>query len=327
MVWRFKYAAEINGSVGADDDLTVTNHEVNQESLNVLKRQWRDYYHAIESEAPVVNGSHAQFQTWLVQGANEWDAEDIYTEERHQAIMQKIGSDGVSRDKLLDGWINQESGRQHWGDTTPYRLRVGAAAGDSRGSIGFHQVQSRWIWGTISGDNCTQFSGKNLYAPSNGAAAIVWWGAKDNCGMSFRRAMLGNFDGDYDNSGTVKLRRSNHDSVALATDANYVTDKYERLSKGIAGYKLGIRSLNTTSWPELLKSRASDQGIRYAIEVKRKANINLRSYLWLDRDNNADFCFWYGEDDWYSSLTWTAARAEALTQTINEPSGRRVECP
>ena len=88
------------------------------------------------------------------------------------------------------------------------------------------------------------------------------------------------------------------------------------------------------AWPELLKTvhpstgtASTRLGIHYAIDVKIKASINRRNYLWLDQNASADFCFWYGEADWFSGTTWAAARAEALTQTVGQNGGRRVLCP
>ena len=234
MTWRFKYANEINGTYSGNDNLTISNHVMNQASLNVLKDHWENYYEAFRGEtATTVNGSHAQYQSWLTAGAAEWDAGNIYPDARHQAIMQKVNSAAVSRSDLLDGWVLQESSRSHWGvNNTDHRINIGTA--DSRGSVGFHQVQSRFILGALSGNACTHFSGRNLYAPSLGASAIVWWGVKAGCGTAFDQSMGGNFDGDYDNSGVIKLRRSDHDMNVLAAGTDYVIDDYERLSKSIA---------------------------------------------------------------------------------------------
>ncbi len=339
MVWRYKYSNEIDGTY-TGVNLGIANTQVNQSTLNIISRQYSSYMLAYEYEsAAIVNGAHQLYNNWLTTAVAHWDVNGLYTQARHSATMQVAGTAAVTRENLLDAWIAQESTRRQWGvNNTSHRIIVGAA--DSWGSIGFHQIQSRYLWGQVNGGSCADFANRNLYQPDTATAGIVLWGARAGCGTAMRSAMSGNYDAAYDNSGTTKVRRSSHSANALLPAVDYNMDNYERLSKGIWGYNQGSGSVanNPGSWPGLLQTvdpngaTVAEKGMRYAMEVKNRAAIGARNYLWQTNGvsqttgNTITFCFWYGETAWFAGTTWQTERDDAFTQAIT-PGGVTTVCP
>jgi len=89
-----------------------------------------------------------------------------------------------------------------------------------------------------------------------------------------------------------------------------------------------------SSWPGFLKDTlyaggtAAKKAMKYAIEVKHRAGLPLRTYLWEDSVTNIVsgvsttriFCFAYGERQWFGldggvRATWQTVRDNAAAGT------------
>ncbi len=329
MVWRFRY----------QNELDTTNRIVNNDFLTYLKKHWTHYISALHGRLTTpMDGDYNQGETnsfdyWCAQAALEWDWGSTYTETLHQGIMQQIGTPNITRADLIKGWIDQESSKSHWGrggnPQTPYRMVIGSA--DSRGSIGFNQIQTRYIYGASSRNDCASCTDQNMYDPYINVRSLVLFTTRPGCNPSMRQAFTGVYDRIYDNTNYPRITRSNHDSNDLPDGANYETGDYERLSKAIGAYNQGSLYFENDdrTWPELLSTvnpvcstntgdnRRICEAMKYAIEVKDKSSVARRSYFWRDIENNNTIEFWYGESDWYGGTTWADRRQEILNQQNN----------
>ena len=104
---------------------------------------------------------HPNYLEWLQHATAEWNTANVYMVLQHNALIATTDNEGLTRETVLDAWIRQESGRRQWGvNSTSYRVLVGGA--DSNASMGFHQIQNKFLYGKISKSNCAILNGKNM---------------------------------------------------------------------------------------------------------------------------------------------------------------------
>jgi hypothetical protein len=350
MVWRFKYPNEINGTYPGNNQnnaFTVNNMTVTPEMLSVLRTQLDDYYKAYSAfTVPRVDKDHTEYNQWLTTATPEWNS--TYTTAINGSINSIVGNTGLTREKLLKGWIKKEAetGVVHWGHSNnPYRVVGGG--GDSLMSLGFTQIQSRYIYGLDNLTNgCTQIHGQNLLRPDTNVKGLPVWSANEGCGVSIRRAFNGGYGGSYASTGNEKVLQAHYGSTygslllqADGTVSAFNDVAYELLTKAIAGYNQG--GTNNSRWkayslPEMFKvinkacslytgaleveTKRRCLGLEYAIKVKNNiGELPLVDYVWRvpypnPGPNDPSFiCFEYGETLWQShQYAWSYVRDKAI---------------
>jgi len=390
MIWRFKYPNEIDGDYpkkkdtsGVDTnvpdqtkDFIVTTTKVTTDMIGVLSKQWDDYivaYLANQVTPLSATEQPASYQSWLESAVNQWNG--TYTASLNSGLNTLVGNTGLTREKLLSGWIKKESeigGITHWGlHGDKYRLMSGSA--DSFMSLGFSQIQSRYLYGLDPVSNtCTALHrnnqsthNRNIMRPDKNIEALVVWTAEKGCGVSIRNALFSeNFNGDYLNTGDVKILQAKYgvkeDTLLFNKNAVSPFDDgdYEAITKGIAGYNQGGSDpsrWNEFSLPEMYKIISNNcnsykldseietkrrcVGFEYAIKVKKNIpELPLVDYLWQVSHPNpsetepVQVCFMYGETLWlnriydWEKIKLKAINDEPLTSKEGDPSVR-VACP
>lgn len=340
LVWSFKNANEIDGSY-TKDDFTPSDNNITQKFLNVLKEQWDHYLSSINTyNIATLDSSHSSYDTWVKNSITEWDTS--YTDEVNKKIATLVDVPDFTREKLLKGWIPKEAGPNttHWGGAAKdYRMVAGGA--DRRMSLGFTQIQSRYIYGLVKGDICSRLSGINYMSPIKNISALPIWSVGIGCGESFQRAFTNlGYDGTYTNNGKDKLVQAiygNKEAHLLVTDTkviNFTDGSYERLTKAIAGYNQG--GTKNSDWdislPSMLKNlekgascKYTDnlllkrcKGLSYSIHVKESAGLPLATYIWRvvktgkTPQENENICFKYGEKLWKDNYSWSFVKDKAL---------------
>lgn len=367
LVWGFKNANEIEGRYddAARNDFTPRDNIVTDIFLGILEAQWDDYFEAYTAfdDSPTITHDHTVDNVnvynddnaetnddWASHAVQQWN--NTFNADRLQNLRELTGVNNLTREMLIEGWARKESAQGHWGrGVNDYRITAGAA--DSKMSLGFSQVQSRYIYGTES-TLCDEVRALNMMHPRDNLAGFVVWTAYNNCGESFHQAFGANrpYDEAYDNTAAIQLLRAeygeNQQNLLLQADntvLNFDETNYERLTKGIAGYNQGmgpnyltteslpfsLRVLNQinyqgrseidkcNNYPENSNNRRRCIGYLYAVDVKERAGIPLARYQWRTQINGEDLCFWYGEAEW-EERTWTAQR-ELAVQNDN------TDCP
>lgn len=365
-VSRFKQQlADPNTSV-------IESGTLDQLALNNLEAQWKDYFVAYSGfqatgDSRINNLSHStDFDTWITEGIKELQYQGLtqsnprYTLAIHRTITGDA-TDALaeaSMKSLLNSWVEKEASFGHWGHVTnsknePYRMVVGS--GDTHGSIGFSQVQPRYVY---DGGDCEQnkMSDINLYDPQGAVKGIGRYLTSHTCGSSFRSAFLISSTGqvqDYmqtyssEITGFPKITGFEQGVSGTGTKTAYVeADNFERLNKGMMGYKEGRGRPEGMSWPKFLKdfTRPANpgvavwqiRGINYPLTIKKAAGLPLRTYHWQDQytepdpasttggTRTVDFCFKFGESEWLLNQSWNSARSSAETQS---KAGTGATCP
>jgi len=254
-------AYKFDGGVG-DDLSMISMVGIDQMVTNSANQTVNIYNDGLEE-----NTTGSQSPDWASKAALGWDMS--FSVVRRDNIRNLTNSATFTRESLLDAWAEQEASVGHWG-ARGHNFRITGGAADSKMSLGFSQIQSRWIYGTESGMNgvfCTPLRAQdiNMMHPRDSLAGFVHWTANRNCGESFLQAFNVNvqsYDENYDNSVTqdkiLRARYGTNNQVLLLQNNilnDFTETDYERLTKGIAGYNQGF---SATTWsafslPEALK--------------------------------------------------------------------------
>ncbi|GGY59725.1 hypothetical protein GCM10011297_35210 [Bacterioplanes sanyensis] len=232
--------------------------------------------------------------------------------ENQRCLRTLTGDESITREALVEAWANKENGLGHWGGTEDdFRLITGGA--DSKMSLGFSQIQSRYVYGSLS-NQCNELRGMNIMHPRDNLSAFAVWSANERCGESFFHAFSENmpYDESYSNTQNTQILRSrygdNDQPLLLRQEGVDVFNEsdYERLTKGIAGYNQGFNAVywgreslastlrrldrvnysvdgeiaKCSNYPENSNDRRRCVGYLYSIDVKQRAGLPLASYLW-----------------------------------------------
>jgi len=298
-------------------------------------------------------------ENWYQDAANKWVG--TFTE----AVKDDIDK-SLERKDIVKGIVKKESSYGHWGyGGQSHRMTSGSE--DSRMSLGYGQIQSRYIYGLDASTNsCTQLrdNSYNYLDPQENVKSIAIWTQHDTCGRSFDYAFSTSssksYTQSYDNTGNEQVLRAKYgttekdlllqvdDSVSTFTDGSY-----EKLVKGIAGYNQGYDETfwNVLSLPEMFKTINSCSagipgneerciGLKYALEVLKNAGYPKLDYVWrvLVKTNTAPVaneyaCFEFGASRWpqYSWETVKNAAIADLNLTGGAPSAAnpsvKIACP
>jgi len=337
-------------------NLVGKNPDTGEETLTDIK----------PSHDPKITGA-VYFWTAGLDGHTDVVPVNIYPEDTHTAILTLAGMESnvnTDRRAFLTGWITEESS-YHWGNnsasyqSTPYRLEEGGA--DEHGSLSFSQLLYGKRYGNVP---CAVHDDAqlNLYNPKDQVKTFVLHTASNAHASAGQAVCPGGFYSAF-RAGTFTKTFNTDTAPFLAGQTNNVNDlrgfrhgtgaitpvpasedRYDLLSKAIAGYNGANTWITAYSFAKLLKYKrfivnssgntgTTCHSCRYAIQAKQHTfNDQMRTYIWSGGTSLVtienplageegqppttevmqEWCFEYGESDWVAYSTETVDGLAAI---------------